>query len=157
MIEDIQKVNKLAQELLDQGVATSRDEAVEKAQQFLNKEITTDKQKVTSDNKVQVADLTLENLKNIFDRQKEMTQQRFNDFRSAINALADEISSIKKELKSRPMPEAKTAEDAGLEPEKKTGQVKLKPKQEEKESHPKRGNWKSEDVAIDKIFYFGNK
>ncbi len=157
MIEDIQKVNKLAQELLNQGVATTRDEAVEKAQQFLNKEITSESQKVTSENKVQAADITLENLKNIFDRQKEMTQQKFNDFRSAINALAEEINNIKKELKSRPMPEAKTAEQAGLEPEKKTGQVKLEKPKEEKESHPKRGNWKSEDVAIDKIFYYGNK
>lgn len=154
MIEDIQKVNKLAQELLDQGIAASRDEAVQKAQQFLNREITSEKQKVTSENKIQITELTLENLKNIFDRHKEMTQRKLDDVRSAINALAEEINNIKEQL-SKAKPESKTAKEAGLEPEQKTGQIKLKPKK--KEPHPKRGKWKSEDVAIDKIFYYGNK
>ena len=39
-VEDIQKVNTLAQELLNKGFASSREEAVEKAQGMLNKEIT---------------------------------------------------------------------------------------------------------------------
>ena len=153
MIEDIQKVNKLAQELLDQGIATARDEAVKKAQQFLNKEIVSG-QNVTSDNKIQTGDVTVESLKNIFERNKEITQRKFNDFRSAINALAEEINNIKEEL-SKARVEARTAKQAGLDPEQKTGQIKLKPK--EKESHPRRGNLKSEDVSIEKMFYCGNK
>ena len=155
MIEDIQKVNKLAQELLNQGIATSRDEAVEKAQQFLNKEITSE-QKVTSDNKIQTGNITVESLKNIFERHKEITQRKFNDFRSAINALAEEINNIKEQL-SKARVEARTAKQAGLDPEQKTGQIKLKPEEKEKESHPRRGNWKSEDVSIEKMFYCGNK
>ena len=159
MIEDVQKVNKLAQELLNQGIAATRDEAVQKAQEFLNKEIT--KEKTMPDTTSKVVPDSEVNLKDLFERQKEMMQRQLNDFRSAINTLAKEIQDIKEQL-SRAKVEARTAADAGLNPEQKTGQLKLekeKPKQKEqkKESHPKRGDWKSEDVAIEKIFYYGNK
>lgn len=158
MIEDVQKVNKLAQELLNQGIAFSRDEAVKKAQEFLNKEITSD-QRVTQENRVQTQaiDITLESLKNIFERHKEITQRQFNDFRSAINALAENVSNIKEQMIMNKV-EARTAKEAGFEPEQKTGQLKLEPKKEEKkEVHPKRGEWKSSDVSIEKMFYYGTK
>jgi hypothetical protein len=156
MIEDVQKVNKLAQELLNQGIASTRDEAVQKAQQFLNKEIT---QERTPAHKTSQAlpEVNLDILKNMLERQRDMTQRQLQDFRSAINSLAEEISRIKEQL-SRAKVEARTASDAGLSPEQKTGQLKLEKKEEKKkEPHPKRGDWKSEDVAIEKIFYFGNK
>jgi polyhydroxyalkanoate synthesis regulator phasin len=156
MIEDVQKVNKLAQELLNQGIASSRDEAVQKAQQFLNREIAKEKTSTQTTSQT-MQETSLESLRNMLERQRDMTQRQLQDFRSAINALAEEISNIKEQM-SRAKVEARTASDAGLEPEQKTGQLKLKPKEaKKKEPHPKRGDWKSEDVAIEKIFYYGKK
>jgi polyhydroxyalkanoate synthesis regulator phasin len=155
MIEDVQKVNKLAQDLLSQGIATTRDEAVQKAQQFLNREIT--QEKTPTRTSQALPEMNVDILKNMLERQRDMTQRQLQDFRSAINSLAEEISRIKEQL-SRAKVEARTASDAGLSPEQKTGQLKLERKEEKKkEPHPKRGDWKSDDVAIEKIFYFGNK
>ena len=152
MIEDIQKVNKLAQELMQQGIVVCREDAVKKAQQFLNKEITNE-QEITSANQVQTGDITIENLKNRFDRHKEITQRQIADLRSAINALADKIDNVKQSFVTRR--EAVTIKQAGFEPEQKTKELKAEPKKEE--SHPKKGNWQSKDVAIENIFYCGNK
>lgn len=156
MIEDVQKVNKLAQELLNQGIAASRDEAVQKAQEFLNKTITKERAAAQDTSKV-IQETDMEILRNMIERQREMTQRQLNDFKSAINALAEEIQKIKEQLKTKK--ETVTAKESGLDPEHKTGQIELeRPKQEKKsEPHPKRGEWKSEDVAVEKIFYYGKK
>jgi hypothetical protein len=153
MIEDIQKVNKLAQELMQQGIVACREEAVKKAQQFLNKEIINE-QEITSANQVQTGDITIENLKNRFDRHKDIIQRQIVDMRSAINALADKIDNVKQSFVTRK--EAVTIKQAGFEPDQKTKELKTEPKKP-KESHSKRGNWKSKDVAIENIFYCGNK
>ncbi len=155
MIENIQKVNKLAQELIEQGIAVCREDAVKKAQQFLNKEIINE-QEITSANQVQTGNITIENLKNRFDRHKEITQRQITDMRSAINALADKIDNVKQSFITRR--EAVTIKEAGFKPDQKTKELKAEPRKEEsKESHPKKGNWQSKDVAIENIFYCGNK
>ncbi|MBW2993195.1 hypothetical protein KY317_01320 [Candidatus Woesearchaeota archaeon] len=148
MIENIQKVNKLAQELMQQGIAVCREDAVKKAQQFLNKEIINE-QEITSANRVQAGDITIEKLKDRFDRHKDIIQRQITDMRSAINALADKIDNVKQSFVTRR--EAVTIKQAGFEPEQKTKELKTG------ESHPKKGNWKSQDVAIENIFYCGNK
>ena len=86
-IEDVQKVNKMAQDLLDQGLINSREDAVKEAQRLLKKEIV-DKQEVKENGSV-VAKDDLEYYKNIITRTKEYTLQQLNAFKKEINRNID--------------------------------------------------------------------
>lgn len=163
MIEDIQKINKLAQELLDQGIATDRESAVKKAEEMLNKKI--QNQQPVSENKVEANKEEhngLEYYKNMISRTKEQMERQLSVFTQKMNEMIKEINEIKEQLNTRAT--SKTASDAGINSEKPLKEaVEEKPKQEKQEKlekdkpHPKRGNWQSEDVCIEKMFYFGNK
>ena len=167
-VEDVMKVNKLAQDLLDQGLAASREDAVKRAQEMLAKEIAGNDIKMEETDEKQniaVQDDSLDKLKNMVERTKEYNERHFKDFKEHIEKLYGEINTLKEEvisLKAKGV--SKTAQDSGLS-EKSTSEAVEEPKEEQKElpkeekedPHPKKGNYNSEDVAVDKIFYFGNK
>jgi hypothetical protein len=189
-VENIQKVNTLAQELLDKGFADSRDEAVQKAQEMLNKEIVgTNVEIKETDEKQNVASVAGDNedrLKNMVERTKEQVERQLNGYKNALIALEKEIRALRQDvetLKSRaihakpgpaeepqkvkpdPEEEPMKVDDPANEPQKVSEEGKPDPanepqKVEEKqegESHPKVGRTNSEEVSIEKMFYFGNK
>lgn len=149
-VEDVQKVNKLAQELLDQSMASSREDAVKEAQRILNKEIV-DKQEVSENGSV-VAKDDLEYYKNIIIRTKEYTLQQLNAFKKEIENLTAEVHKLKAALAALRPSESKFIH---VEEKKKDTQQQLKAKKDK--SHPRQGKFSAADVAVDKIFYYGNK
>ncbi len=168
-VEDIQKVNKFAQELLDQGVVETREDAVAKAQEFLNKEIAgNDVQIRETDEKQNIAASadSEERLRNMVERTKTYVESQFAAYKNALLGLERELHALHQqveELKARGA--VKTAADTGFA-EKKVEEAaeagEGKPEdpakvEEKKESHPRTGNHNSEDVSIEKMFYYGNK
>ena len=179
-VEDIQKVNKFAQELLDQGIVESREEAVKKAQEMLNKEIAGgDVQVKETEEKQNIAasGSNEDNLRNMIERTKTYMETQFNGYKNALIALEKEIRRLHQEvetLKSRPVPQPTKQQDPAEEPQKVEESApqdpgtqtksdssqepqKVEVKQESGESHPKVGKTNAEDVSIEKMFYFGNK
>ena len=148
-IEDIQKVNKLVQDLLDQGMAGSREEAVKQAQQILNKDIV-DKQEINTNGNV-IAKDDMEYYKNIITRTKDYTLQQLNEFKRQIETLTSEVTKLKGEIESLKTTEARCEEGT-----KKSPQKKLK-MQKKEETNQRTGKFSPGDVAVDKIFYYGNK
>ncbi len=168
-VEDIQKVNKLAQELLDQKIIESREEAVQKAQEMLNKEIVGDNIQIkeTDDRQnVAAAGNSEERLRNIIERTKEYMEKQFAGYKNALMALEREIRALQQqveELKSKAqsssqerIPEEPSEPEQKQEPEKQE-QLEESEKKSEGEPHPKRGNYNPDDVSVEKMFYFGNK
>jgi hypothetical protein len=163
-IEDVQKVNQLAQELLNKGFASTREEAVEKAQGMLNKEITAANVETKETDNNESSGNSEERLKNIVERTKEHFERQLAAYKNALVALEKEINSLKeqiKELKSSGV--AKSAADSGIA-EKKVEEAsqpqKELPKEEssqDKESNPRTGSHQPDDVSIEKMFYYGNK
>lgn len=162
-VEDVQKVNKLAQELLNHGIVASRDDAVRRAEEMLNKKIADvqrndQSQTVTSDGSVK-APGDPDYYRNIIERTRDQVQREMKSFTEMLTLLASEVDSIKEEIKNlkinfRPQENVKEEVDRELKEE----QTKIVEKQEAKqEPHPKRGNFNSSDVAIEKMFYYGNK
>ena len=149
-IEDVQKVNKLAQDLLDQGIIESREEAVKEAQRLLNKEIV-DKQEVKEDGTVAAKD-DLEYYKNIITRAKDYTLQQLGEFKRQIDALTSEVTKLKGELAALKTTETQQCPENIEKPK----QKKLKTQKKE-ETNQRTGSFSSADVAVDKIFYYGNK
>jgi len=150
-IEDVQKVNKMAQNLLDQRLVSSREDAVREAQRLLNKDIV-DRKEVNEDGSV-AAKNDFEYYKNIITRTKDYTLQQLNVFKKEIETLTAEVHKLKAELSCLKVvkPVERTEEDNPEEP------VQQKLKAKKKETNQITGNISPEDVAVDKIFYFGNK
>lgn len=147
-VEDIKRVNELAQELLNQGIASSREDAIKQAELMLNKKLA---EPVNGENRIVVKD-DLEYYKNIIQRNKEYMERQLNNFRQEIDLLNKEINVLKEQLANLTAKgESRTVQESDLS-EKKVSEVAEKP-----ESHPKKGKFKPEDVAIEKVFYYGNK
>ena len=148
MIEDVQKVNKLAQELLHQGMAADREDAVKKAQEMLNKNISSP-HSVTSEKTMQndMAKLDVAKCMDLINKTRDQMSAQIDTFSAKINEIIKEINDIQSKIKS------------GIA----VKQSSQEPKQEKQESlkkdepHPKRGNLTSEDVSVEKMFYYGNK
>lgn len=171
-VEDIQKVNDLARELLNHHMADSLTEAVEKARQMLNKN---DIPSVSGDGSVRPAEEKKEEIK-VEEVKEPMVSQRMNNdewkqvlaknneyiveqfklMKGKLDEAFKEIEKLKEEVKNMDPP----LKQLMTEPEKKEQPVQqtiAKPEKKEEDSHPRQGNFGSEDVSIDKIFYFGQK
>jgi len=156
-VEDVMKVNKLAQDLLDQGLVASRDDAVKRAQEMLSKEIVGNDIKVEDvqdKQTISVNDNSLDKLRNMVERIKEHSERKLDSYKDGLMALEKELKCLRVEIEDMKSRERRKAMEAKASVEKKEVQEKIV---EEKESHPRKGNFNSDDVSVEKIFYFGNK
>ncbi|MBW2979321.1 hypothetical protein DRZ77_00495 [Candidatus Woesearchaeota archaeon] len=153
MIEDVQKVNKLAQELLDQGIVEDRTKAVEMAEAILRKKVASVKYLKEKDisGSQTVPELTLEQLKAIFDRSKDMLQKQIDSLQKELAKISNELKMIKEKI-NVPI-KGQTA----LKTEKDTATSVNADSNAEKKPHPKVGSFTPEDVSIEKMFYYGDK
>lgn len=165
-VEDVMKINKMAQELLNQGIVSSRDEAVKKAQEMLSKDILPQPQGRNTDNKQSVVmnDSSIEALRNNLERMKERYESQFAAYKNALVGLEKEITDMKRVMSQLSVNNRINSANAseprkGDAPIRAAGSnVEVPPQQEvKKEPHPRAGNFKSGDVAIEKMFYYGNK
>lgn len=183
-VEDIQKINKMARELLEHGMAQSLDEACQKAEQMLTKgEISEIKPKTVEINGRQqiIADNSQQTVVNNSQPVKEEPVQT-SETPQSTNTKSEEMTwqeamktnndfIIKKlngfEEGVRKAVEHFQKEISNLK-QNITNIQTSSPKSEEKSqrpvsdvedetSHPRQGDFKPSDVSIDKMFYFGNK
>lgn len=157
-VENIMKINKLAQELLVQGIAKSRDEAVIKAQNMLNQEAALQGLDKIKENKSYAAaqnEAQEESVKNRLDRMQEYNDKRFEAYKNALVGLEKEITELKKIVSTpaRLLNASSETRASDAPSERKFEQREIK----KKESHPRSGNYNSNDVSVEKIFYYGNK
>jgi hypothetical protein len=150
-VEDIQKINRLAQDLLDKNMADSREEAIKQAQHILNKTIS-DKQEISNQGSA-VAKDDFEYYKNMITRCKDYTIQQLNEFKKQIEELTAEVKKIKDEIAVSGF--SKDYNNAEKKEIKQTKQKKLKDKKEE--YNQRKGNFSSKNVSVEDIFYCGKK
>lgn len=150
-IEDVRRVNELVQNLLNKGLASSREDAIRQAESILNKKIV---EPIPGKNTVEVKN-DLEMYKNIIERSREYTEKQLKGFKQELELLAKEIAVLRQEIVQLKLKGRSVVESSSSD--KKTEEVQRKFPEKSGESHPKRGNFKSEDVSVEKIFYFGNK
>jgi len=141
----LQRVNSLAAELKKHNFAVSSEDAFQQAEQVYAEE---KEQPVSDASQVlveQKADpLAERRFELILEQNNKKYEQEIGLLRSALNALAQQLESLKSELH-------KLHES----PKPKEQQVPLKT--EPKEDHPRQGKFTSNDVDIQKMFYFGAK
>ncbi|MBW2986115.1 hypothetical protein KY333_01975 [Candidatus Woesearchaeota archaeon] len=145
-VEKLKKMNELSKELKKHGMADSTSQAFTQAGEMVRDETfkqviepNTSSQKTTEfDNQYQI----------MLERQNRQIVQEVQALKETIAAMQAEIEMLKADRKAAPMPQQ--------EKPKQEAQTKFPQKSESKE-HPKQGGFTPEDVAVDKVFYFGKK
>ena len=164
-VEDVMKVNKLAKELLDQGIVASRDDAVKRAQEMLNKDIVGNDMSSENTNKsFVVEDSSIEKMRNMIERVKENTERRFESYKNALIGLEKEMYKMKEEIASlRAKGIARSIQNTELE-SKRVNEASEPAKEVQQEiprgsseTNQRKGNFRPEDVSVEKMFYYGNK
>lgn len=177
-VEDIQKINNLAKELIKHGRATSLDEAVVEAKKMLGSNIELaripnpgqDYNRVERPNAESQTLQTHERKLREAEEKKEpgMTWQEamsknneymvgmMKKFESTISMFQNEISILKKEIYQlrdgqKVINVVKDASDTAPQP------VQQQPKSQQQSFHPKTGSSDPGEFSVEKIFYCGNK
>jgi len=139
----LEKINNLAKELKNHNFADSSDAAFQQAEQVFQPV-----QRVVVEEKPVVMKtdaLSEKRFEMILEQNNRKYEQELGLLRSALNSLAQEIESLKSELKRL----------SEHNPKPKERQEPLKT--EVKEEHPRQGKFTPSDVDIQKMFYFGTK
>lgn len=132
-------MNELSKELQKHGMADSTAEAFSKAGDMVRDEavgevLSKSSAKDGFDHKYQI----------MLERQNRQFSQEITELKEKVAKMQAEIEILKAE---KPMQPAKPKQET---------QTKF-PQKEESKEHPKQGGFTSEDVAVDKVFYFGKK
>ncbi|MEA3430054.1 MAG: hypothetical protein U9R08_02175 [Nanoarchaeota archaeon] len=181
-IEDIQKINSLAKELMEHGMATSLDEAVIKAKSMLKNDVPLGKVPNpgdTAEEEIKVEEINSQTLqeherklKAVEDKKEpDMTWQEamtknneymvgmLKQFESALNMFNNEMSAIKRQIsdikESQKVVNVVT-EAAAPAQQPQTQQTQQVP-QQTGQSHPKTGSSDPSKFSVEDIFYCGNK
>jgi hypothetical protein len=182
-VEDIEKINKLAKELLKHGMATSLVDAISKAQATLkdsgtiNLDISDAKQKLTEHevgrNDVPEVKIQAETLPepHIFPRQEigwqeamsknsKYVAEQLGSMQNALSKLNAEVDDLRKMIDTLKNIQSKF-NMSGLKDQININidepMERQQPVEQKHEPHPRQGNYKPEDVSIEKMFYYGNK
>lgn len=167
-IEDIQKINKLARELMNHGIAKSLDDAVKQAREMLkdghntsilHKSVDVDTGAIQEEIKLpdQVKEESEMTWQEAMKKNNEYVVKELKDaenglrmFSQQIVDLQNEFTAYKKEMNRKiSQLENRPAASAPLQ----QGPAP----QSQSAGHAKTGNSKPEEVSIEKMFYFGNK
>ena len=161
-VERIQKINNLALELMKQGLAENREDAVTQAEKiFRNQDtggydcikdsmVVEEPKKDTQEASVQES-LGHDKVKQILQQNTQFIVTKFKEFQEKISKMENEIESLKSHIRSHRVP---TVND--ILSQKKEKEEQSVGSQSTTEGHPRSGNYKDEDVSIEKFFYYGN-
>ncbi|MEM4368955.1 MAG: hypothetical protein QXU88_01345 [Candidatus Woesearchaeota archaeon] len=160
-------MNVLVKELQRHNFATSSEEALIQADQVYAPEELTAANGValvvekpsqepikseaqTNYQKLPISTLEQKRFEMLLEANNKFYEKRFEELKASISALQTEIGQLRFELK-------KVTEKVQQPSEQPLARVETKTVGEkaEKEAHPRQGNYTSDDVSIDKFFYFG--
>ncbi len=158
-IQNMQKINELARQLVDKGVYESMEEATKQAEIMVNKGdsgissvLGTEKQAQAKEGAGQQAeedDLRLQ-LRKVSNQVKEQSRI-ISELREQLNSLLKDIERMKSSEKKQEQ------QPSVIEREKESGddQTRLSKDATEKKSHARSGKYESDDVSIERFFYSG--
>ncbi len=182
-VERIQKINKLALDLMRQGLASDRDDAVVQAEKIFRAkdgEYSSIRERMqggpeplqqasaaslaltpNTQQAVASADLHPEKVKDILHQNSQFLVKKIAEFQEQMQAMRKELDLLKQQRGSVSAPPQaqvsnappKLGEIPAHNPDIQRGQGA----QASSNNHPRSGNYKVEEVSIEKFFYMGNK
>lgn len=180
-VERIQKINKLALDLMRQGLASDRDDAVVQAEKIFRAKdgeysSIRDRMQATEPQpqkessaslalspqtpQAASADLPTEKVKDILQQNSQFLVKKITEFQEQMQAMRKELDALKQmrmvqpqQQNSVPAAPPKLGEIPANNPDIQRGQSAPP----SAANHPRSGNYKVEEVSIEKFFYMGNK
>ena len=163
-VEQIQKINNLAVDLMKQGLAQNREEAIAQAEKTFSEQDSVDynsmketleevksenqSQQVEQKNDTEIADLSTNEIKKILEQNTKFMVKTIRNFQEKVANLEKEMSSLKNELRYQKLPTVNEIVSKKEVPP---------PEELVPENHPKSGRFNGDDVSIEKFFYMGDK
>lgn len=144
-IEKVQRINALASELRKHHFAASSEDAYQQAEQALELPQQKGQEEEQHHSVAYPEALAEKRIELLLEMNNRKYAQELDLLRSAVNKLSNDVQTVMNEVR-------KISE---LTPPKKEAQQPLKT--EEKVAHPRQGSFSSDDVDIQKMFYFGDK
>ena len=166
-VDKMRKINELARELKEKGITTDTEEAYKQAELIVEGKINTPEQSNSQDDKerVEVEQSDEPSNANVsgaikmdaleahnFNERMSSMEEQLNVMFMKINEIVSELNNMQKKKQDSPI-EMREMKEEKKEESQKDFQSRLKEKKEN--GHPRTGDYKSEDVSIEKMFYFG--
>ena len=167
-VERIQKINDLALDLMKQGLAQSRDEALRQAEKIFSSDRVKEYSEIQEtmhkeEPQIHTAtsedvDLSHDKIKNILEQNTTFLVKKIKEFQNKVDSLHREMDVLRTKLNYKDLPTVKqiVAPEEPQEPEIQEVRSTEEPT-EEKKSHPRSGSYEDKEVSIEKFFYMGNK
>ena len=168
-VDKIQKINALALDLMKQGLATDREDAVRQAElvfQSRSSEYGEMRQRM-EDVKPQVQSsspsvaLSQDEIKTILEKNAEFIVKKFKEFEEKIKILEEQIGSIRTASRiSHTMSSPARGSESDEAPKPGTVIRTERPPEEKKadtSGHHRTGKFTGDDVSIEKFFNYGHK
>lgn len=172
-VERIQKINTLALDLLKQGLAGDREEAVVMAEgiyrnrdgdnsnirETLNKvqRSANTANEVRNSGSSQESELSQDSVRSILEQNTKFLVSKIKEFSEKITALENEVKSLRSQTRSTP---SVTSSMPSSSPQILPSNPALRGSASapsSSSSHPRSGNYNVQDVSIEKFFYMGSK
>ncbi|MDO8511334.1 MAG: hypothetical protein Q7S55_04150 [Nanoarchaeota archaeon] len=174
-VERIQKINKLALDLMRQGLASDRDDAVVQAEKVFHAKdgeysSIRDRMQATGPSAASLAltpqngssvseDLHPDKVKDILQQNSQFLVKKITEFQEQMQSMRKELDMIKQLRMSAPQQQNSVSSappKLGEIPANNDIQRGPSP-QASASNHPRTGNYKAEEISIEKFFYMGNK
>ncbi len=152
-VETMMKINALSRELQKHGIAINSVDAVRQARVVVEETpVTTGGQECVLMQEVpeqtKPSPLQERRFELLFEMNNRKYDQELNALKTALSSMSTQLEQMRLELKTM------NERQLQMPVQKKIDKQEML-KTEVKEAHPRQGNFTSNDVAIEKVFYFG--
>jgi hypothetical protein len=182
-VERIQKINKLALDLMKQGLAQSRDDAIAQAEKTfpggqtehyhsLRETISESPQDPVASSTQDAPAMSQDMIEKILQQNTNFLVKKIQEFQEKVASLEREMGSLRNKLKYAELPTVKEIVSNRDSPQpskqhlstqsseqtlEKLGEHPAATAKSTSESHPRTGSFGDDDVSIEKFFYMGSK
>jgi len=170
-VERIQKINNLALDLMRQGLASDRADAIAQAEKIFRQkdgdytsirermeEIRPETKTSSSSSNTNDEDLPQEKIKEILEKNTKFLVAKIREFQEKVASMEREIAGLKTQMTfNRGSSVREVAGDSNKPRIETVDQRAVPPPQAIPASHPRSGNYGDSDVSIEKFFYMGSK
>ena len=163
-VERIQKINNLAIDLMRQGLAKDREDAVMQAEKVfrsqndegynsLRETMREMKAEKEQENKMSDSiELTNERIEVILERNTQFIVKKMGEFQEKLARLEKEVIDLRTKIAYQQLPTVKE-----IISKKEEASVEQPSNKEVQTNHPRSGGYVNDDVSIEKFFYMGSK
>lgn len=167
-VERIQKINNLALDLVKQGLAPDREQAIQQAEKIYEGKtedydaIREGMTKVEPEVQAQETrqelqpDLSQDQIKDILEQNTKFLVKKITQFQEQISSMEKEMQTLKSQLAYNKIPSAGQILTKEAVNEEEPASEENPQSKENEEKHPRMGGYSDEDVSVEKFFYMGN-